>query len=490
MAESRPEPHVFVVFGATGDLMQRKLLPVLYQLRAKGLFSEASVIVGVARKPMDDAAFRQLALAALKEAKAGPARDLAQFCSGSLFFQSVSDDKPGGMAALRTRIERIERDQKLPGNRVFYLALPLDAFAPTITALGKARLNQSAGWTRLVIEKPFGRDLASAVALNRTVHKYFDEQQVYRIDHYLGKETVQNLLVFRFANMFMESLWGRERIDHVTITVAESLGLEGRAQYYDGAGALRDMIQNHVTQVLTLVAMEPPATREEDSIRNEKVKVLQSIVRLGTSDVVRGQYTSGTVDGSPVPGYRQEDGVEPNSETETFVALRLKIANWRWQDVPFFLRTGKRMPAKMSRVTLTFKAPPVTFFQTAAEYSSNPDRVSILIQPDEGFELAFEVKVPGRELRVQTHRMKFHYADVFGPLPDGYETLLMDVMLGDPTLFVRADEVEESWRLYDPLQRAPPPLKFYPAGTWGPVEAQTLVQEWGQRWYYEETSTS
>jgi len=285
--------------------------------------------------------------------------------------------------------------------------------------------------------------------------------------------------------MFMESLWGRERVDHVTITVAESLGLEGRAQYYDSAGALRDMIQNHATQVLTLVAMEPPATRDEDSIRNEKVKVLQSIVRFDPTDVVRGQYTAGTVDGTAVPGYRQEPGVDPKSETETFVALRLKIANWRWQDVPFFLRTGKRLPAKMTRVTLTFKAPPVTFFQTADEYSSNPDRISILIQPDEGFELAFEVKVPGRELRVKTHRMKFHYADVFGTLPDGYETLLLDVMLGDPTLFVRADEVEESWRLYDPLLRSPQRLRFYPAGTWGPTEAQTLVQEWGRRWYYE-----
>jgi glucose-6-phosphate 1-dehydrogenase len=485
MAEPAPDAHTFVVFGATGDLMQRKLLPVLYQLRAKGTFSPASVVLGVARKPMDDAAFRRLALRALKQANAGPARELARFCSESLCFQRVPDDTSASLAALRRRIEKIENDRKLPGNRVFYLALPLEAFAPTITALGKARLSRSHGWTRLVIEKPFGRDLASAVALNATVHRYFDEQQIYRIDHYLGKETVQNLLVFRFANMFMESLWGRERVDHVTITVAESLGLEGRAQYYDGAGALRDMIQNHVTQVLTLVAMEPPATRDEDSIRNEKVKVLQSIVRLGPADVVRAQYTDGVVDGSPVPGYRQEPGVEPKSETETFVAIRLKIANWRWQDVPFFVRTGKRLPTKTTGVTLTFKAPPVTFFQTAEEYRSNPDRISILIQPDEGFELAFEVKVPGRELRLQTHRMKFHYSDAFGRLPDAYETLLMDVMLGDPTLFVRADEVEESWRLYDPLLRAPPPLRFYPAGTWGPTEAQTLAQEWGRRWYYQ-----
>jgi glucose-6-phosphate 1-dehydrogenase len=346
-------------------------------------------------------------------------------------------------------------------------------------------MNKGPGWTRVVIEKPFGRDLASAQELNRLVHRYFGEEQIFRIDHYLGKETVQNLLVFRFANMFIESLWNRERIDHVTITVAESLGLEGRAHYYETSGALRDMIQNHVTQILTLVAMEPPATRDEDSIRNEKVKVLQSIVRFGPDDVVRGQYTTGTSVEGVVPGYRQEPGVDPDSDTETFVALRLKIANWRWQDVPFFVRTGKRLPVKASRVMLTFKAPPVTFFQTAEEYNSNPDRISILIQPDEGFELAFEIKVPGRDMRVQTHRMKFHYRDVFGELPDGYETLLIDVMLGDPTLFVRADEVEESWRLYDPLLTSPPPLRFYPAGSWGPKEAQTLAAEWGQRWYYE-----
>jgi glucose-6-phosphate 1-dehydrogenase len=485
MAARAPDPHLFVVFGATGDLMQRKLLPVLYQLSAKGQLPKGSRILGVARRPLDDAGFRKLGLAALREAKAGPEAKLAAFCSSTLYFQSVPDDKAGSFAVLRKRVDALEKEHHLPGNRVFYLALPLEAFGPTIAGLGKSQLNRGPGWTRLVIEKPFGRDLASAQALNALVHRYFDEKQVYRIDHYLGKETVQNLLVFRFANMFIESLWSRERIDHVTITVAESLGVEGRAQYYETSGALRDMIQNHVTQVLTLVAMEPPATGDEDSIRNEKVKVLQSVVRLGRGDVVRGQYTAGKVGRKAVPGYREEPGVDPKSDTETFVALRLKISNWRWQDVPFFIRTGKCLPAKTSRVILTFKAPPVTFFQTAEEYNSNPDRVSILIQPDEGFELAFEIKVPGRETRVQTHRMKFHYADVFGPLPDGYETLLVDVMLGDPTLFVRADEVEESWRLYDPIVRSPPPLKFYPAGTWGPTDAQTLVETWGHRWYYE-----
>jgi glucose-6-phosphate 1-dehydrogenase len=482
MGAPEPERHLFVVFGATGDLMQRKLLPVLFRLRAGGRLPAGSLVLGVARRPIDDGAFRALAFASLTAAHAGPPEAVRTFCEETLFYQSVADEGARSFSALRQRIEQLERTGRLGGNRIFYLALPLEAFGPTVTALGEAGLHAGPGWTRLVIEKPFGRDLASAQELNRTVRRYFDERQVFRIDHYLGKETVQNLLVFRFANMFIESLWSRERIDQVEITVAESLGVEGRAGYYDASGALRDMIQNHVTQILTLVAMEPPATRTEDSVRNEKVKVLQSVVRLAPGDVVRGQYTAGRLDGQPVAGYRQETGIGAGSTTETFVALRMKIANWRWQDVPFFVRTGKRLPAKATRVVLTFKAPPVTFFQTAEEYEANPDRISILIQPDEGFELAFEVKVPGRAIRVQTHRMKFHYADVFGSLPDGYETLLVDVMLGDATLFVRADEVEESWRLYDPLLKSPPPLSFYPAGSWGPAEARALAESWGHRW--------
>jgi len=485
MVSPGPERHLFVVFGATGDLMQRKLLPVLYRLSSGGRLPGGTVVLGVARRPMDDAGFRAMATASLLAGHVGSPESVGAFCAGTLFYQAVPDESAPSFAGLRTRIEQLEKDQGLEGNRIFYLALPGEAFGPTLTGLGAAGLNAGPGWTRVVIEKPFGRDLASARELNRIARRYFEERQIYRIDHYLGKETVQNLMVFRFANMFIESLWSRERIDRVEITVAERLGVEGRAAYYEESGALRDMVQNHVTQILTLVAMEPPATRDEDSIRNEKVKVLQSVVRIAPGDVVRGQYVAGTLDGEAVPGYRQEHGVAPRSETETFVALRLKIANWRWQDVPFFLRTGKRMPAKASRVVLTFKAPPVTFFQTAEEYNANPDRISILIQPDEGFELAFEVKVPGREIRVQTHRMVFHYANVFGELPDGYETLLLDVMLGDPTLFVRDDEVEESWRLYDPLLRAPPPLTFYPAGTWGPAEARSLVEGWGHRWFLE-----
>jgi glucose-6-phosphate 1-dehydrogenase len=485
MAGPAPDPHVFVVLGATGDLMQRKLLPVLYRLNARGKFPAGSLILGVARRPLDDAGFRAAASSSLRSLKVGTDEEVRAFCEKILYYYRLEDGSSPSYEGLHRRVEQLEREHGLPGNRILYLALPLEAFAPTLQGLGESGLSAGPGWTRVVLEKPFGRDLASAIALNQLLGRYFAESQVYRIDHYLGKETVQNLLVFRFANMFVESLWNRERVEQVEITVAERIGVENRADYYESAGALRDMIQNHVTQLLTLIAMEPPATRDADAIRNEKVKVLQSAVRVRPDDIVRGQYTAGTVDGQRVVGYREEPAVSPTSTTETFVALRLRIANWRWQNVPFFLRTGKRLPAKSSRVVVTFKAPPVSFFETEADYSVHPDRISILIQPQEGFELAFEIKVPGREIRVQTHRMKFHYSDVFGELPDGYETLLVDVMLGDPTHFVRADEAEESWRLYGPLLENPPALVYYPAGSEGPPEIRRLAEEWGHRWNSE-----
>jgi glucose-6-phosphate 1-dehydrogenase len=479
------ERHLFVVLGATGDLMHRKLLPALYQLARQGRLPEGSRILGVARKPLDEAGFRAEAFAALLEQKLGAKAKLRGFCQKTLLYHRLPGEGKADFRGLRTHIEQIEKEHGLEGNRVLYLALPLGAFVPTIEGLGAAGLNKGPGWTRLVIEKPFGRDLASAEQLNELAHRYFPEKQIFRIDHYLGKETVQNLLVFRFANMFIESLWNRQGVDHVEITVAEKLGVEGRAAYYEPTGALRDMVQNHITQLLTLVAMEPPATRDEDAIRNEKVKVLRSIATLRPEDVIRGQYSAGKIDGKAVPGYLQEPGVAPDSRTETFVAVRFRINNWRWQDVPFFVRTGKRLPTRSSRVVVTFKAPPVSFFQTEEEYRASPDRLTILLQPDEGFELGFEVKVPGREIRVQTHRMKFHYTEVFGALPDGYETLLFDVMLGDATLFVRADEVEASWKLYAPLLDHPPPLAYYPAGSWGPEAARDVVMPWRHQWNLE-----
>ena len=485
METVRAPPHLFVVVGATGDLMWRKLLPALYQLAHQGRFPAGSAILGVARKALDAPAFRAAAMAALLAEKAGPEAELRTFCDTTLLYHRLAGETPEDYRALRAQIDAVDSERSLAGNRVLYLALPLAAVAPTIQALGEAGLHTSTGWTRLVVEKPFGRDLNSAQELNALAHRYFPESEIFRIDHYLGKETVQNLLVFRFANTFVESLWNRQGVDHVEITVAETLGVEGRAAYYEPTGALRDMVQNHITQLLTLIAMEPPATRDEDAIRNEKVKVLRSISPLGPEDMVRGQYAAGQIDGKDVPGYRQEPGVAPNSETETFVALRLRINSWRWQDVPFFVRTGKRLPTRSSRVVVTFRAPPVSFFQTEEEYRASPDRLTIVLQPDEGFELGFEVKVPGREIRVQTHRMKFRYTDVFGPLPDGYETLLLDVMLGDATLFVRGDEVEASWRLYAPLLNAPTPVVAYPAGSWGPTEPGDGGPIWGHTWHLE-----
>jgi glucose-6-phosphate 1-dehydrogenase len=480
---SAPQPHVFVVLGATGNLMQLKLLPALYRLSVGGKIPTGTVILGAARRPLDDNGFREMATTSLRTAKVGPDDQIRAFCAGTLFYQPLGDETAAGFTSLRERIEELERARHLPGNRILYLALPLEAFGPVVHGLGDAKLNTGPGWTRVVLEKPFGRDFSSARALNQLLRQYFQEQQIYRIDHYLGKETVQNLMVFRFANMFIESLWNRDRVEQVEITVAEQIGVEDRAEYYDTSGALRDMIQNHVTQLLTLVALEPPATRHPDEVRNEKVKVLRSAKRVEPDDVVRGQYIAGTVAGQPVRAYRDEAGIAPNSQTETYVALRMKVDNWRWRGVPFFLRTGKRLPAKATRVVVTFKAPPVSMFQSEEEYEVDPDRISILVQPEEGFELAFEIKVPGREIRVQTHRMKFHYADVFGELSDGYDTLLVEVMLGDPTHFVRADEVEESWRIYQAVLDHPPPLVFYPAGSEGPPEAQQLVEQWGRRWY-------
>ncbi len=482
MADPPAEPHLFVVLGATGDLMQRKLLLALYHLHQQRKFPAGSAIVGAARHLLDDAKFRETCEKSLVQEKAGTASDIRSFCESMLFYYGLGADTPESYQGLLGRLGQLEKERKLPGNRILYFALPLEAVGPTLEKVGRAGMNRAPGWTRVVIEKPFGRDLASAQALNALAHRFFEESQIYRVDHYLGKETVQNLLVFRLANSFVESDWNREHVECVEVTVAESLGVGERAEYYESAGALRDMIQNHVTQVLALVAMEPPARRNEDEIRDEKVKALRSTEPLRPEDVVRGQYTRGTIDGQPVPGYREEEGISPTSDTETYVALRLKMANWRWHDVPFFLRTGKRLPSKSSRVVVTFKAPPVSFFQSESEYELNPDRVTILLQPEEGFEIAFEIKVPGREMRVQTHRMKFHYSDVFGPLPDGYETLVLDVMLGDTNLFVRADEVEESWRLYSTILEHPPPLALYPAGSEGPEEAKRLTEQWGHQW--------
>ena len=452
--KSSADPCLFVIFGATGDLMRRKLLPALHQLIGDGLLPDRCHILGVGRdEKLTDERFRRQARAAL----------------ACVDYQGIGEGGAAEYERLAVRIAEIERRRGLRGDRVLYLALPPAAFPGTIEALGKAGLNRSKGWTRLVIEKPFGHDLESARALNALVHRYFDEVQVYRIDHYLGKEAVQNLLAFRFGNALFESAWNRDHIESVRISVAEALGIEHRAAYYEQTGALRDMVQNHLTQLLSLSAMEVPGAFQADSIRFEKVKVLRSVAPIRDDAVVFGQYAPGKAKQKKLPGYRQEPGVAARSHTETFVSLRLEIDNWRWQGVPFHLRTGKRLARQATEITIHFRRPPVALFRSLDGCATHTNVLVIALQPDEGFDLSFEVKAPAERFTLQTQHMRFRYAEAFGaPRSGGYETLLLEIVQGDQTLFVHADEAEASWSLYGPLLGKRWPLHSYPAGGPGP----------------------
>ncbi|HEX6964710.1 MAG TPA: glucose-6-phosphate dehydrogenase [Gemmatimonadaceae bacterium] len=469
-----PDPAVFIIFGATGDLARRKILPALYELYRQHCTDAGCVVLGVTREQLDDAHFREMACDALV-AEGVKQADARAWANKFLFFQSIENEAPADFQALTARIELLEQKFDFPQNRVFYISLPPGAFASTVQSLGEADLSTSTGWTRLVIEKPFGHDLESACELNALVHRYFKESQIYRIDHYLGKETVQNLLVFRFANAMFETLWNRDHIESVEITVAESLGVERRAGYYETAGALRDMVQSHLTQLLTLVAMEVPSAIDADAIRVEKIKALKAVAPIDPDDVVFGQYTAGEIDGKPAPGYREEPGVSPNSCTETFVALKLEIDNWRWQGVPFYLRTGKRMPKRLTQIEIKFRRAPVWMFRSTGTEELNRNTLLVTLQPDEGFSLFFDVKAPGEPFRMQRLPLHFNYSEVFSAIPEAYQTLLLDVLMGDQTLFVHADEVEASWALYTPLLERSHPLFPYPAGTPGPKEAERLA---------------
>ncbi|HEV2420927.1 MAG TPA: glucose-6-phosphate dehydrogenase [Candidatus Acidoferrales bacterium] len=477
------EPHLFVILGATGDLTGRKLLPSLNGLIARKAVGWKSIILGVGvETDVNDESFRAKCSEDLKNAKIPQDQILQTVSDQRVFYQSIGRGTDKDYQKLAQRIEQIEKDNGLPGNRVFYLALPPKVFPLAIAGLGGAGLNKSNGWTRLVIEKPFGRDLKSAQDLNKVVHESFDESQVYRIDHYLGKETVQNLLVFRFANALFEPQWNRDRIESIEVTVAESLGVEHRAGYYEGAGALRDMIQNHLTQVTTLAGMEVPEAFQADAIRREKVKVLHSVLPIKLSDVVLGQYAAGKIDGRDVPAYRDEPGVAKDSQTETFVALRLNIENWRWHGVPFFLRTGKRLAARSSQIVVNFRRPPVWIFKPFDGNTIQSNSLVIAVQPDEGFDLYFEIKAPGQGIKIQRSDLHFRYSEVFQPLADAYETLLLDVLQGDATLFVSDDWVEASWKLYTPLLENKPKVVPYAAGSWGPAEADELLKDLGRTW--------
>jgi len=476
--QTRMEPHLFVVFGGTGDLMGRKLLPALYRLRKQNLVSERIQILAVARdKEMTDERYRAWAVDQLSGAGAELDISSRSWCGNSLHYQSIASGSAEDYQILRDRIFSLERDNELPENRLFYLALPPKALEQTVTGLGESGYANGKGWTRLVIEKPFGRDLISAVQLNNHLHRYFNETQLYRIDHYLGKETVQNLLVFRFANPIFESIWNRDRVESVHITVAEELGVGSRAGYYDSSGALRDMVQNHLTQLMCLTAMEVPATLVADAIRDEKVKVLRSIAPIASENVVFGQYSHSGDAENEIPGYLDEPGIALDSRTETFAALRLEVENWRWQGVPFYLRTGKRLERRLTQITVRFRCPPVQLFGTSRACRISSNELSITLQPEEGFDLHFEVKSPGQEVVMQTQRLHFRYAEEFGPLPEAYETLLLDIAVGDQTLFVRGDEVETAWKLYDPILKERQDIHPYPAGTSGPQAAEALYRQ-------------
>ncbi|HEY7838272.1 MAG TPA: glucose-6-phosphate dehydrogenase [Terriglobales bacterium] len=497
-------PCTMVIFGASGDLTKRKLMPALYALARMQRLAPNFHVIGVAISDWSDDTFRQHMRAGVEQfaspndqlADGGDAASWASFASRLQYVAGNFDDP-----ALYTKLGATLR--ALPGgdNVLFYLAIPPSLIATIGDQLARAGLNQVSpkGWTRIIVEKPFGRDLASARSLNQALHRVFDEEQIFRIDHYLGKETVRNIIVFRFANGIFEPIWNRRYIDHVQITVAESIGIERRGKYYEEAGALRDMVQNHLLQVLAVVAMEAPVRFEAGPVRDEKVKVISSIRSLlpaGAAShevcAVRGQYGPGFVGGEPVAGYRDEANVAADSSRETFVALKLGIENWRWAGVPFYLRSGKRLPKRVSEVAIRFKSPPFLMFQDlipgTGDTAIAANVLVIRIQPDEGISLRFEAKVPGTDMRLRPVKMDFQYGTSFGePQPEAYETLLLDAMLGDGMLFARYDMVETAWALTTPLLEAweqfpAPEFPNYAAGSWGPGAADEFIRRDGREW--------
>jgi glucose-6-phosphate 1-dehydrogenase len=479
-----------VLFGATGDLTHRKLVPALYHLARGGNLPNECAIVGFGRRDWSDDQFR----AELEKSLAkGGGPDFAQYWpefASHIVFSSGSFDEPDAYQRLKKRLEELDRTLGTRGNRLYYLAVAPEYFATIIEQLGNAGLvypaQQETPWSRVVIEKPFGHDLASARALNREISKVLDESQIYRIDHYLGKETVQNILALRFGNTIFEPIWDRRYVQSVQITVAEELGMAGgRGGYYDNSGALRDMIQNHLMQLLCLVAMEPPVDLSAEAMRNERTKVLDALPRWSYEDVdhnvVRGQYSAGSINGQEVPGYREEKGVRPNSTTDTYVALRVSLNNWRWAGVPFYLRTGKRLPKRASEIAIQFRKPPTELFEIDTEEAGGANLLVLRIQPNEGASLAFQAKIPGSRRRLQEVRMDFRYGTAFAaPPPEAYERLLLDAMLGDPTLYTRTDAVESAWKFCTVILEAwarpdaPPPFP-YASGTWGPEAADALM---------------
>jgi len=495
--ERMPEPNSVVIFGASGDLTKRKLVPALYNLELEGLLPNGFGVVGFARRPIPDEEFRQQMLDGINNfSRNKPAQpDVWESFSQKLHYCPGNFDDPAAYQRLAETLNKLDAEHGTAGNRLFYLATAPEYFPVILQQLGAAGLNESpaGGWVHVIIEKPFGRDLATALELNRTVQGVFREDQIYRIDHYLGKETVQNILVFRFANGIFEPLWNRNYIDHVQITVSEAVGVEGRGGYYETAGVIRDMIQNHMLQLLTLVAMEPPGSFDGNAVRDEKVKVLRALRPINPKEVdrsvVRGQYTAGTVGGKPVAGYRQEKGVAPASTTETFMALKLHLDSWRWAGVPFYLRSGKALPKRSTEIAIQFKQVPLSLFDRGANAEAvEPNLLVLNIQPDEGISLRFTSKLPGATVQVRPVNMDFRYGTSFGvPTPEAYERLILDCMLGEAALFTRDDEVEAAWTFINRIlegwgQTKTTALPGYEAGTWGPAEANAFIEAEGRRW--------
>lgn len=468
-------PHLFILFGATGDLARNKLYPALYRVWDQGGRPDSFAVLGVGRSDWSDGDIQERAVASLA-ASGIEAVDADAWARQVCFYANTEGPNGLDLSEIIERVHELESRFDLGGNRVFYLALPPSIFDEIITGIGEFETSQEReGWTRLVIEKPFGHDLASARHLNEVVHAHFQEEQVYRIDHFLGKETVQNLLVFRFANALFESSWDRDHIEEVEITVAETNDAEGRTGYFDGVGTVRDMIQNHLTQILSLTAMEPPARLDAEGIRREKIKVLKSIPAVHPDEAVLGQYGAG----GGKEAYTQHAGVDETSQTNTYAAVRLHLDTWRWQGVPFVLRTGKRLRERFTEIIVRFRRPPVTLFQNSdGPCDPSPNLLKIRLQPNEGFRLSFEVKTPGENFQTTSRELDFDYGETFGTLPDAYETLLRDIAEGDATLFVHAEETEEAWRIYEPLLEDDLPVHVYESGTWGPEEAQAVLPDY------------
>ena len=490
--ERTPEPTVVVIFGASGDLTKRKLLPALFHLEQAGLLPEKFAVVGVARRPLQDEFAKDMQEGITKYGGVESGDDkLAPFMK-KVRYHAMNFDDHEGYKKLQEMLEGIDKELGTGGNRLFYLSTAPEYFADIIHQLGDHKMAKpEKGKVHVIIEKPFGHDLASAKELNDDVNRVFDEGQIFRIDHYLGKETVQNILVFRFGNGIFEPLWNRNYIDHVQITAAEEIGIEGRGPFYEKAGALRDVLQNHVMELLSFVCMEPPISFEADALRREKLKVWKAIEPIHESDTVRGQYGPGKVGGQDVKGYRQEDRVDPNSTTETFAALKLQIENWRWAGVPFYLRAGKRLAKRTTEISIQFKLPPQLLFKDMSRGRCSelqPNVITMRIQPDEGISLRFSSKVPSPNMEVCPVIMDFNYADAFGKSSaNGYERLLLDAMLGDGTLFAHRDGVEATWSLLTPVLEAwaknkPADFPNYASGTWGPEAANDLLAREGHAW--------